>query len=310
MTDSTQRTRQPNVLVAYDDQATREFLADALRLAGYAVAAAADLSAAHAAVALKQPDLLVAAGRSATLDGYELARQMHAADETRFVPVIIRPTCAAAQAHELDFGAATGALVSVHAAADVESLLARVRTLLEFKAYLDECETAVNTDVLTALPNRRRFARKLEQEVARTGRYGRPFCLVVFDIDHFKLVNDTYGHAAGDEVLRQIAKAAAEETRADVDLLARIGGEEFAVVLTETNFVAGAEVAERLRARIRALRVPQVGRVSASFGVSEYPLCAPDAQALFTAADDALYTAKRTGRNRVVVAGQQKFRAA
>jgi diguanylate cyclase (GGDEF)-like protein len=301
-------TRQYNVLVAYDGAQSRQFLSDALRLAGYGVWTASDTAAALYAVKLNKPDLIVACGRRESCDGYELARQVHALDETRFVPVLIRPD--AGGEGELDFRAEAGPLVYAHDAADVESLLARARTLLEFKTYLDSCDEAVHIDALTGLPNRRRFDRRLEQEISRTQRNGRPFCLVTFDIDHFKHVNDTYGHPCGDEVLRQMARAAAAETRTNVDLLARVGGEEFALLLPETNFVAGAEVAERLRARVAGMRVPQVGRITASFGVSEFPLCAPTPDELLAAADQALYTAKRTGRNRVVVAGQQKSCAA
>lgn len=134
--------------------------------------------------------------------------------------------------------------------------------------------------------------------MTRTLRYGRPFCLLLLDIDHFKQVNDNHGHEAGDEAIRRLAKTLQAGTRG-IDSAARIGGEEFAVLLTETGFEGGAEVAERLRQAIRQDEIPGVGRITASFGVAEFPACAPTGRELLTVADAAMYEAKRQGRDRV-----------
>jgi diguanylate cyclase (GGDEF)-like protein len=120
----------------------------------------------------------------------------------------------------------------------------------------------------------------------------------MLDIDHFKLVNDTHGHEAGDEVLRYLAKVLQEETRG-IDLAARVGGEEFAVLLTETELESGIEVSERLRAAIERVEIPGKLRITASFGLAEFPSSANTAQELFLAADAAMYEAKALGRNRV-----------
>jgi diguanylate cyclase (GGDEF)-like protein len=121
----------------------------------------------------------------------------------------------------------------------------------------------------------------------------------MLDIDNFKQLNDAHGHNAGDEAIRHIGKVLREGTRG-IDLSARIGGEEFAVLLVETELSRGLEVAERLRQAISNYVVPDGERLTASFGVAECPTSAQTAPELFKAADVLLYEAKRNGRNRVV----------
>jgi diguanylate cyclase (GGDEF)-like protein len=130
-------------------------------------------------------------------------------------------------------------------------------------------------------------------------RFGHPFSLLMIDIDNFKNLNDTFGHDAGDDALRALSKVLCEGTRG-IDLAARIGGEEFAVLLVETNQQGGVEVAERLRLAIRALEPRSGGQLTASFGVAECPTGAQTAADILKAADVALYEAKRRGRDRVV----------
>jgi len=122
--------------------------------------------------------------------------------------------------------------------------------------------------------------------------------LLLLDIDRFKQINDSYGHDAGDQVIKHLARILQEGTRG-IDLAARIGGEEFAVILTETGLEGAIEVAERLRIAINTDNIPLVGRVAASLGVAECPSSAQTSRELMAAADAALYEAKRKGRDRV-----------
>jgi diguanylate cyclase (GGDEF)-like protein len=160
-------------------------------------------------------------------------------------------------------------------------------------------------DDLTGVSSRGHFDAHLNQEINRIRRYGgRGICLAMIDLDHFKQVNDTHGHLAGDAVLRKVAEVLREAVRT-VDLVARYGGEEFAVILIEIERDKAMEVAERLRRMVEAARVPFDDgelKVTASFGVACFPDDAEDKQKLIEAADSALYRVKAAGRNGVCLA--------
>jgi diguanylate cyclase (GGDEF)-like protein len=289
-----------NVLLVEDDEDKRQLLKVALEMAGYNVQTATDGVEGLLAVESHQPDLIVTDVMMPNMDGYEMVRRIRANPSTRFIPVIIQ-TAARAATDDVRRGAEVGALGYITDPTDLDLLLARARTLLDFKNYLDTCEEAAFTDHLTGLANRRRFERQLEREVSRTRRFERPFCLLVLDIDHFKLVNDTHGHDAGDDVIRRLSNVLQAGTRG-IDTAARIGGEEFAVILTETDFARGHEVAERLRASVSEMQNPVAGRITVSIGLAEFNADARDARELFNSADAALYEAKRQGRDRVCCA--------
>jgi len=160
------------------------------------------------------------------------------------------------------------------------------------------------TDGLTGLYNHRHFHERLTLEVERSQRSGLPLSLLMLDVDHFKLFNDTHGHPAGDEVLRQLARVLTDTRRAN-DVVARYGGEEFSVILVDTAKFTGAKVAERVRERISAHdfsdAAQKASKISVSIGVATFPEDGTDAEGLVRAADTALYAAKRAGRNRVVL---------
>ena len=286
-----------SVLVVDDDPDKRMLLTVALQMEGYEVRTANDGEEGLEAVESRQPDLIITDVMMPKMDGFELARRVRANPQSRFVPIIIQ-TAARNDAQDLLLGSEVGALGYITDPTDLDLLLARTRTLLDFRRYLDTCEEEAFTDYLTGLANRRRFERQLEREVTRTLRYNHPFCLLLLDVDNFKRVNDTYGHDAGDEVIRHLATTLLAETRG-IDLAARMGGEEFAVILPETNFERGAEVAERLRLAIGEMQVPTAGRITASFGVAAFPACAATWRELIAVSDAALYQAKRLGRDRV-----------
>jgi len=185
----------------------------------------------------------------------------------------------------------------------LETLASHAATALTAARLHREVELRSETDPLTRVSNRRRLESDLKSEVARSLRYGHPLSLVMVDIDHFKAVNDDFGHQTGDEVLKQVAAALTADRR-ETDSVYRFGGEEFAVLLRETDAVGAAEVAERLRSGVPRL-VAQVNitrEVTASLGVATVGGHVVDPEQLVAAADKALYQAKKRGRNRVISA--------
>jgi diguanylate cyclase (GGDEF)-like protein len=185
-------------------------------------------------------------------------------------------------------------------------LAAQASTSIENIALHEQVSQQAVTDELTGLANNRALRRWMDNESERAERFGHPLSLLMVDLDDFKAVNDTYGHLQGDEVLRALGRILRRESRG-IDEPARYGGEEFAVGLPETGAEGALEVAERVRARIAAQEIPLVDgdgsiAITASIGVATFPVSAGDVRSLFSAADDALYRAKRSGKNRVEIA--------
>jgi diguanylate cyclase (GGDEF)-like protein len=173
---------------------------------------------------------------------------------------------------------------------------------LETVWEIEEISRLARTDPLTGLANRQAFEERLGQLVLETDRFGGSGALIVVDVDHFKHVNDTYGHQVGDQVLRRLADILLRAIRT-VDLCARYGGEELALLLPQTSLSGACQMAERLRQRVADQPFVIEGReipITISLGVAAYPEGARDRDELFAAADRALYTAKRAGRNRVI----------
>jgi diguanylate cyclase (GGDEF)-like protein len=178
-----------------------------------------------------------------------------------------------------------------------------VQDVTDRKNAEEELRRLVVTDPLTGLSNRRRFEEACEIETMRFRRYGVPASLVMLDIDFFKRVNDTYGHATGDAVLVALAETCRRALR-ETDVAARLGGEEFAVLLPMTSETGALEIAERLRTRLAATSVQTpAGRLNftVSLGVATFS-GQDEAETVLARADAALYRAKEYGRNRVEVA--------
>ena len=180
----------------------------------------------------------------------------------------------------------------------------RLETLVE---ELDEKNHALEilsvTDKLTALANRRKLEASLQSELLRARRYGKIFSVILLDVDHFKIVNDTYGHQAGDTVLVRLAEMLASNAR-ETDIVGRWGGEEFLIICPETSLALVSTLAERYRVELERQDFGEIGQVTSSFGVAACE-AGDDVQRLIQRADQALYRAKESGRNRVE--GQAPF---
>jgi diguanylate cyclase (GGDEF)-like protein len=162
----------------------------------------------------------------------------------------------------------------------------------------EEVEHRARTDFLTGLPNHRFFQTTLSAELVRAQRHNHPLSLLIIDLDFLKEVNDRFGHPSGDMVIRAIAETIRMALR-EIDFAARYGGEEFTVILPETALPAAIQVADRIRERIGTQQFSGIGVITASIGISNYPINALSKEDLIRVADQALYVAKNGGRDRV-----------
>lgn len=179
----------------------------------------------------------------------------------------------------------------------------RVREV-ELRAVLAQADEVSNTDPLTFLPNRRKIIVELQEEVIRSNRYGISLSISILDIDHFKKVNDTYGHTTGDETLRGVAAKLRDHIR-HPDVIGRYGGEEFLIVLPNSEVRAAGEQASRLCQQIRAMRIEANGHVlsvTVSIGIAQFKVGQENWEGFLHRADEALYKAKAQGRDQWVVA--------
>ena len=233
----------------------------------------------------------------------ETVAELVAAGITRFVPAgrptaIVAGVGAAARGRPHISEELGGSILeAIHARYEAER-----QATAELRRRVAELQTLSVTDSLTGLKNHGFFFDRLRNELERSRRYDRPLAVVFADLDDFKKVNDTFGHGTGDAVLREVGGALAAEVR-DVDVACRIGGEEFGLILPETDPVGAHQAAERIRERVSGMVLPAVGQVTISLGVAVYPYHAADAESLVEAADRALYEAKRGGKNRTHMVG-------
>jgi two-component system, cell cycle response regulator len=256
-------------------------------------------------------ELVVVSLNLADFDALRLCSQLRSLERTRSIPILLLADLEDRQRvlRGLDLGVNDYIVRPI----DRNELLARVRTQLRRKRYADSLRDNVQAaielavvDALTGLNNRRFLETHLANALDQAAHKGRPLSLMILDIDHFKSVNDTYGHDAGDEVLKVFSQRIKRVLRG-ADLVCRLGGEEFVVVMPETPLNVAARVAERVRAAVEGQQFPidpgatRTIPVTASIGLAERGADA-NADALLRRADKALYASKSAGRNRVTAA--------
>lgn len=237
-------------------------------------------------------------------NGIDLIREARAAHCR--VPIIL---LTGASSDDIENAAISAGAIDYLVKSEINpQLLERVvRYTLRVHETMDALRRMAIRDDLTGLFNRRELERMLKEEWQRATRFNREFSFILFDLDHFKNVNDTYGHQVGDAVLRHVASLLAGQSRS-VDRVARYGGEEFAVIQIESNREGARDAADRLRILLADMPCILAERglvvnVTLSAGVAAYPADAANVEELIGAADKALYVAKALGRNRVVAAG-------
>lgn len=302
------------ILIAEDDSVTRQVIHQVLDQMGHECQIAHDGVQAWELFQGSHVDVIISDCMMPGMDGLELCRRVRAHPKDNY-PYFIFLTVLGDKSDMLT-GMIAGAddylrkpldsdelQVRLIAASRVTSLHAQ---LADKRRQLDEMNQRLfeqaREDPLTRLGNRLKLREDLEGMRARAARYDHKYGVVLFDVDHFKLYNDTYGHLAGDEVLRTVAEVAVTCVRA-VDTVYRFGGEEFLAILPNQSISACAEVAERLRRAIEELGILHEGKaVTISAGVAASSArCVRTPDDLLREADEALYKAKKAGRNRVVV---------
>lgn len=289
---------QGRVLIVTDHPPSITF-AKALEDAGLAVVGTSKSVAALIALRRARPHIIIADARLQGLSTRELARQLKRAEETAVPFVLVGADAATLERRSSALEA--GAFDYFQLPAELPLLISRAAQLVSLRQTLDNLRAEADRDYLTGLLNRRRFRTALGQEVERWRRYDTPCGLLIVDVDHLKRINDTHGHSAGDVVIRHVSSALTQMSR-DNDTAARLGGEEFALLLAGADAERAVAAAERLRQTVAAESLEGIGRVTVSLGVATCPAHARSERDLYAAADAALYAAKREGRDRVSVA--------
>ena len=294
--------KRPTVLIVEDNDAIRALIGGVLS-SECDVSAASAGAAAIAIAADMLPDLILLDVGLPDIDGFEVCRRLKAHPLLLEIPVIFL-TSRTLPTDEVD-GLDAGGIDYITKPINPAVLRARVRNHLELKRSRDTLARMARLDGLTGVANRRTFDDLLVREWRRQARTGQPLAVIMIDVDDFKPFNDTYGHGAGDECLRQVTKAAEGALLRPGDMIARYGGEEFVALLPDTALDGGMAVAEGIRAAIVTLQIPHAssraaGHVTVSQGVAcTVPKSDQSPSILLQAADAQLYTAKSAGRNRV-----------
>lgn len=294
-----------SVLVIDDSPEIHQLLAVRLKPEGLALHHSHSADDGLACALDLRPDLVLLDVDMPGRTGFEVCERLKSDPRTLGIPIIFLTGSGDVESKVRGFD--LGGVDYVTKPFEPAELRARVRAALRTKRFQDLLESRANVDALTSLWNRAYFDRRVNEEMAAVSRYGRVVSLVLIDIDHFKRLNDSYGHPFGDQVLSRIGELLWETAR-EADAPCRYGGEELACILTETDLEGATTVAERLRQRISSLALSQKGAsvvVTASFGVGSTEQSMGHAWTgadLIRRADEALYAAKHGGRNRVCAA--------
>jgi diguanylate cyclase (GGDEF)-like protein len=301
----------PKVLLVDDDEIMLERLKIPMLETGYEVFTATDGAAALAALQREFMSIVILDRNMPGMDGLALCRAIRRQTWPGYVYLMLLTAHDAEE--DVLLGLDAGADDYLSKGVSDAQLIARLSTATRvlklehsLKSALDERRRMAMTDALTGAHNRRYFMRYLSAELKRARRFGTELSLLVLDVDHFKRINDTYGHAAGDLVLQKLVKRIQKCLPRDYDWCARVGGEEFAVVLPQTDLAGAAVVAEKLRKGVEELSIrlsSGVRSITVSIGVSGLQAMpmreATTVEMLLAHADRYLYKSKESGRNRV-----------
>lgn len=298
------------VLVVDDDKTSAQHIADAVSSFGHEAVTANSWTEALTQFESCEFDLVLMDAVLPGVDGFRLTTLLRSRARS-YIPILFVTGLHETRAKE--HGIAAGAddfltkpVEPIELQVRMTAMLRIRRLTLDLESKRAALERVANVDALTGVANRRQFEPKLVVELDRCTRYGRPLSVVMADIDHFKRINDRFGHPIGDEVLRCFGQLLARDVR-DPDMAFRLGGEEFVVICPETDVDGACSLAERIRtAFAQVSETTSAGPSSVSLGVSGTSLfeTRPSVERLLSSADEAMYDAKRSGRNRVRIYAQ------
>jgi len=304
MMQSVDARSQPTLLIVDDHADSRMLLAELMREDCQILLAQDGKTGLQRAVDTSGISLILLDVTMPDIDGYEVLRRLRADERTAAIPVMFITGQSTEEAEERALRA--GAVDYVQK--PIHSAIAHARILNQVKLAAQRQELADLSvrDELTGIANRRHFDRMYEKAIRHAVRAGEPLGIAMIDIDHFKQFNDHYGHSAGDDTLRQVARTLAASVHRSYDVLARYGGEEFALLLPTATDIS--ITLENMRRNVMALAIPHVmtepiGVVTISCGgvLVRTPTRSDDAPRLLEQADRLLYAAKHGGRNRVMI---------
>ncbi len=314
--------REQSIVIVDDMPDNLRLLTGILKDRGYKVRPAPNGVRALATIRKEHPELILLDIMMPGLDGYEVCRQLKADEQTKDIPIIF--LSALNEVFDKVKAFRAGGVDFITKPFQLEEVLARVKTHLTIRAQqktlklqneellrknariteqTKKLELLATRDFLTGLSNRRDFLKRTEQEKNRFNRTKRPFALIMLDIDHFKSINDTYGHTCGDKVLVNVSRTLEKALRAQ-DILARWGGEEFICLLPETGLDGAKSAAEKIRLDVQRLAhdcIDAPALVTATLGACIYDGSLTIEECI-RRADEALYSGKNRGRNQVVLA--------
>ena len=291
-------TREQGRVLLVTDEVKAKALTGELEEAGIAVVGVTSGAAALVSLHRVRPDVVVADLGLKGLSTNELARALSQSKEQVFLIFIGE---ADANFSLRSVAMELGAFDYFSLPVEMELLKQRINQLVKLKHDLDHLRAEADRDYLTDLMNRRRFRIALGQEIERWRRYQTPCSLLMIDVDFLKKINDAHGHSAGDRAIRHVAECLKDLSR-DNDAAARLGGEEFALLLANADERNARIASERLRLVVESKQIEGIGAVTISLGVASCPKHAMSERAIYAAADAALYRAKEGGRNRAVIA--------
>ncbi len=287
----------PTVLVVEDDPNIVHMVSIIMNKSGIKTVGARDGEHALEVLNHLTPNLIISDIMMPNMDGYAFRRELLERDEARFIPFFF--LSAKGKAYDIVHGMELDADAYIPKPFDPDVLLAKVKSVLRRYSHLNEL---LQYDTLTKVYNRRMLENSLSAEIKRVKRYKQSSSILLLDLDHFKNINDTYGHDFGDVVLQKISAGLRDNMR-DTDYVGRVGGEEFVIVMPNTEKKTGVLAANRLREKIEKLVFDKAGlHVTISGGVATVPDDAEDIEGLMKKADRALYKAKDKGRNCIVAA--------